>query len=166
MIHSTPGQLTAKFTSVCDGIWLGVRVRVVDRADLPALGFELAHRRQHVAAVDLEALGRGVHVASAAHAHRASVLVAHLRGRDRDHSAALVRRLLAGVGDDRLQQVRRDVHARSPPDGGVEILDLVDRQRVDAARQVLPAVVGDDEDDVALVELTGDAHRHARDRAA
>ena len=44
-----------------------------------------------------------------------------------------------------------------PPDGGVEVRDLVDRQRVDAAREVLPAVVADDEDDVALVHLAGDA---------
>src|SRR3954454_835236 len=53
-----------------------------------------------------------------------------------------------------------------PPDGRLEVLDLVDRERVDAAREVLPAVVGDDEHDVALVELACDAHRDARDRAA
>ena len=52
-----------------------------------------------------------------------------------------------------------------PPDGRVEVLDLVDRQRVDAAGQVLPAVVADDEDDVALVHLAGDAHRDRGDRA-
>src|ERR1700692_2394182 len=52
-----------------------------------------------------------------------------------------------------------------PPDGRVEILDLVDRQRVDAARQVLPAVIGDEEHDVALVQLARDPHGDARDRA-
>src|SRR5438093_717397 len=51
----------------------------------------------------------------------------------------------------------------SPPHRGVEVLHLVHRQRVDAAGEVLPAVVGHDEDDVALVELTGDPHRHRRD---
>src|SRR5712664_1900454 len=55
---------------------------------------------------------------------------------------------------------------RLPPDGRLEILDLVDRHGVDAAREVLPAVVGDHEDDVALVELAGDPHGDARDRAA
>src|SRR6266571_1566284 len=51
----------------------------------------------------------------------------------------------------------------SPPHRGVEVLHLVHRQRVDAAGEVLPAVVGHDEDDVALVELAGDPHRHRRD---
>src|SRR3954452_22600321 len=53
----------------------------------------------------------------------------------------------------------------SPPHGGVEILDLVDRTSVDARGQVLPAVVADDEHDVALVELAGDPHGDRRDRA-
>src|SRR3954468_17546997 len=53
----------------------------------------------------------------------------------------------------------------SPPHGGVEILDLVDRTSVDARGQVLPAVVADDEHDVALVQLAGDAHRDRRDGA-
>src|ERR1022692_5239772 len=53
----------------------------------------------------------------------------------------------------------------SPPDGGVQVLDLFDGTCVDPRRQVLPAVVADDEDDVALVDLAGDPHRHARDRA-
>src|SRR5258708_21771725 len=52
-----------------------------------------------------------------------------------------------------------------PPDGRLEVLDLVDRQRVDAAGEVLPAVVGDDEHDVALVELARDAHRDRGDCA-
>src|ERR1035437_8108936 len=69
-------------------------------------------------------------------------------------------------------QSRRDLHSfpprRSsdlPPDRRLEVLDLVDLQRVDAAREVLPAVVADHEHDVALVELARDAHRDARDRA-
>src|ERR1035438_9082053 len=53
-----------------------------------------------------------------------------------------------------------------PPDGRLEVLDLVDRQSVDATREVLPAVVGDDEHDVPLLQLTGDPHGDARDRAA
>src|SRR3982751_6362044 len=52
-----------------------------------------------------------------------------------------------------------------PPDGGVEVLDLLDRLRVDAGGEVLPAVVGDQEDDVAGVELTGDAMGDRGDRA-
>src|ERR1044072_8459897 len=52
-----------------------------------------------------------------------------------------------------------------PPDGGVQVLYLVDRLRVDAGGEVLPAVVGDQEDDVAALELLGDAHGDARDRA-
>src|SRR4249920_1902464 len=44
-----------------------------------------------------------------------------------------------------------------PPDGRVEVLDLLDRLRVDARGEVLPAVVGDQEDDVAALELAGDA---------
>src|SRR3954466_50083 len=52
-----------------------------------------------------------------------------------------------------------------PPDRGIEVLDLLHRLGVDAARQVLPAVVADDEDDVALVQLAGDPHRDRRDRA-
>src|SRR4051794_12599795 len=52
-----------------------------------------------------------------------------------------------------------------PPDRGVEVLDLLHGLGVDAARQELPAVVADDEDDVALVELARDAHRDRRDRA-
>src|SRR4051794_39692180 len=59
----------------------------------------------------------------------------------------------------------RSLPGGSPPDGGVEILDLVDRTSVDARGQVLPAVVADDEDDVALVQLAGDAHGDRRDRA-
>src|SRR5215210_5672577 len=46
----------------------------------------------------------------------------------------------------------------SPPHGGVEVLDLLDRTSVDPRGQVFPPVVADDEDDVALVELPGDAH--------
>src|ERR1700744_287010 len=53
-----------------------------------------------------------------------------------------------------------------PPDGGVEILDLLERLRVDTGGEVLPAVVGDQEDDVAGVELTGDAGGDAGDGAA
>src|SRR5664280_3394787 len=61
---------------------------------------------------------------------------------------------------------RRLCAPRLPPHGGVEVRDLVDGQRVDAAREVLPAVVADDEHDVALVELAGDPDSDARDRAA
>src|SRR2546423_14632360 len=46
------------------------------------------------------------------------------------------------------------------------LLELLDRLRVDARAEVLPAVVGHDEHDVALVELGRHAVRHARDRAA
>src|SRR5579884_1161416 len=53
-----------------------------------------------------------------------------------------------------------------PPDRGVEVLDLLDGAGVDPAREVLPAVVADDEGDVALVELARDAHGDARDGAA
>src|SRR4051794_16524996 len=59
----------------------------------------------------------------------------------------------------------RSLPGGSPPDGGVEILDLVDRTSVDARGQVFPAVVADDEDDVALVELAGDAHGDRGDGA-
>src|SRR4051794_15895327 len=38
-----------------------------------------------------------------------------------------------------------------PPNGGVQIRDLVDGQRVDARGEVFPAVVADHEHDVALV---------------
>src|SRR3954451_23425256 len=51
----------------------------------------------------------------------------------------------------------------SPPQRRLQRLDLLDRLGVDAARQVLPAVVGHDEHDVALVELARDAVRDARD---
>src|SRR4051812_17852088 len=54
---------------------------------------------------------------------------------------------------------------RLPPQRRLERLDLLDRLGVQAAREILPAVVGDDEDDVALVELPGDAVCDARDRA-
>src|SRR5689334_7737481 len=53
----------------------------------------------------------------------------------------------------------------SPPDGRVQVFELVDRRRVEAGREVLPAVVADDEDDVALVELVRDPDRDACDRA-
>src|SRR3954451_22175439 len=59
----------------------------------------------------------------------------------------------------------RSLRGGSPPDGGVEVLDLVDRTSVDPRGQVLPAVVADDEDDVALVQLAGDAHGDRRDGA-
>src|SRR2546421_312541 len=52
-----------------------------------------------------------------------------------------------------------------PPNGGVQVRDLVDREGVDPGGEVLPAVVADHEDDVALVELAGDAHRDRGDRA-
>src|SRR4051794_38289449 len=63
-----------------------------------------------------------------------------------------------------LTGMMRSLRGSSPPDGGVEILDLVDRTSVDAGREVFPAVVADDEDDVALVELAGDAHGDGGDR--
>src|SRR4051794_31583065 len=53
----------------------------------------------------------------------------------------------------------------SPPDGRVEVRDLVDRQGVETRGQVLPAVVADDEDDIALVELVRDPDGDRRDRA-
>src|SRR3954451_22877435 len=46
------------------------------------------------------------------------------------------------------------------------LLELLDRLRVDARAEVLPAVVGHHEDDVALVELARDPDRHAGDGAA
>src|SRR4051794_13710136 len=52
-----------------------------------------------------------------------------------------------------------------PPERRLQRLDLLDGLGVQAAGEVLPAVVGDDEDDVALVELGGDAVRDAGDRA-
>src|SRR6185437_6940406 len=128
--------------------------------------FELAHRPDHIASVDLEALGARVDVAGAPHAHRPSrpTVGGGGGGNDPDHTAALVWDLFARVGEHLTQHLGGDVHD-SPPNGGVEVLDLLDGQGVDAARQVLPAVVGDDEHDIALVQLAGDAHRHARDRA-
>src|SRR5439155_12461975 len=60
----------------------------------------------------------------------------------------------------------REMSNGSPPYSRVNVFDLVDGQRVDAAREVLPAVVGHDEHDVALVQLAGDAHGDARDGAA
>src|SRR5947207_10220024 len=60
----------------------------------------------------------------------------------------------------------REMSTPSPPDGRVQVLDLLQRQRVDAAGEVLPAVVGDHEHDVALVQLSRDAHGDAGDRAA
>src|SRR3954452_796908 len=46
------------------------------------------------------------------------------------------------------------------------LLEFLDRLRVDARAEVLPAVVGHDEHDIALVELARDPHRHAGDGAA
>src|SRR5437870_3870073 len=60
----------------------------------------------------------------------------------------------------------REMSTSSPPDGRVKVLDLVHRQRVDAAGEVLPAVVGHDEHDVALIQLARDAHGDARDGTA
>src|SRR3954465_9733843 len=54
---------------------------------------------------------------------------------------------------------------RLPPVLGVEVLDLLHGLRVDAARQVLPAVVAESGSDVALVEIAGDADGDRRDRA-
>src|SRR6266480_84202 len=51
-----------------------------------------------------------------------------------------------------------------PPNGGVQVRDLVHGLCVDARGEVLPAVVADDEDDVALVELAGDARGDRGDR--
>src|SRR5579875_3268720 len=52
-----------------------------------------------------------------------------------------------------------------PPDGRVEIgLQLVQRSGVDPAGEVLPPLVGDDEDYVALLQLFGDPHRHPGNR--
>src|SRR5262249_42573944 len=65
------------------------------------------------------------------------------------------------------QQVRRVAPFRRadlPPNRRVEVLDLLDRLRVDAGGEVLPAVVGDDEDDVAALELAGDAVGDRGDR--
>src|SRR3954454_6740227 len=45
------------------------------------------------------------------------------------------------------------------------VLELLDRLVVDARAEVLPAVVGGDEDDVALVQLARHAHADGRDRA-
>src|SRR3954463_2836696 len=65
---------------------------------------------------------------------------------------------------DATRRGARPRRAGLPPDRGVEVLDLLHALRVDAARQVLPAVVAHDEDDVALVELARDAHGDRGDR--
>src|SRR3954453_10634377 len=49
-----------------------------------------------------------------------------------------------------------------PPDGGVQVFDLVDRPSVDAGGQVLPPIVAHDEHNVPLVEFVRDAHRDGR----
>src|SRR5205085_11245355 len=56
---------------------------------------------------------------------------------------------------------RRDSRGGRLPEGGrlERALELLERPRVDARAEVLPAVVGDDEDHVALVELVRRAHR-------
>src|SRR3954454_2313572 len=53
---------------------------------------------------------------------------------------------------------------RDLPERGVldDRLELFDRLRVNAGAQVLPAVVGRDEDDVALIDLARDAYRDRR----
>src|SRR5688572_5975552 len=48
---------------------------------------------------------------------------------------------------------------------GALLLELLDRLVVDTRAQVLPAVVGSDEDDIALVELLRHAHADRGDRA-
>src|SRR5689334_14862620 len=59
----------------------------------------------------------------------------------------------------------REIRTELPPDGRVHGLQLVDGLRPEARRHVLVAAVGDDEDDVALVELARDPGRHRGDRA-
>src|SRR3954447_22494183 len=59
----------------------------------------------------------------------------------------------------------REIRTALPPNGGVDRFQLVDRLRPEARRQVLVAAVGDDEDDVPLVELARDASRDRGDRA-
>src|SRR3954464_1592156 len=56
------------------------------------------------------------------------------------------------------------VRRRLPPNCGIEVFDLLDRLGVDAGREVLPAVVGNQEDNVAAVALAGDAGGDARER--
>src|SRR4029078_2467474 len=74
--------------------------------------------------------------------------------------------LLGRVDDaDPTPVVARSRRSGLPPDRGVEVLDLLHGTRVDAARQVLPAVVAHDEDDVALVHLARDADGDRGDRA-
>src|SRR5579862_1563024 len=51
-----------------------------------------------------------------------------------------------------------------PPDGRVQVLDLVERPGVDPGGEVLPTVIRNDEDDIALVQLARDPHGDARDR--
>src|SRR6476469_7598377 len=58
------------------------------------------------------------------------------------------------------------INAFLPPDGGVEVLDLVHWQRVDAGGEVLPSVVTDDEDDVARIHLVRKSHCDRGDGAA
>ena len=67
-------------------------------------------------------------------------------------------RVSAGAGAERypLVTTRRWPRGRSISSTGLG---------VDARGEVLPAVVADDEDDVALVQLVGDAHRDRGDRA-
>src|SRR5690349_234957 len=61
----------------------------------------------------------------------------------------------------RRAQARHD----SPPDGGVQVLDLFHRAGVNPGGEVLGSVVGHDEHDVALVQLVGDPDRDPCDRA-
>src|SRR3954469_12653117 len=78
---------------------------------------------------------------------------------------AITRTMTSSMGPTLMPGIFRSLPGSSPPDGGVEILDLGDRTSVDARGQVFPAVVADDEHDVALVQLAGDAHRDRGDGA-
>src|SRR4051794_11209279 len=60
---------------------------------------------------------------------------------------------------------RRATGGGLPPHGGVQVLDLLHRTRVDPGGEVLPAVVADDEHDVALLELPRDPHGDRGDGA-
>ena len=80
--------------------------------------------------------------------------------RSEDEPARLVRRLALGVRDERVRALRPG----SPPDGALHrLLDVVGVPEVGG--EVLPAAVGEDRDDDALVELVGELARDVDDGA-
>src|SRR5688500_6472139 len=79
------------------------------------------------------------------------------------HSVGRSSRACATISSTRSGLIRAS--GELPPHRRVDALELVDRLRPQAGRPVLAAVVGNQEDDVALVELIRNAHRHRSDRA-